>query len=193
MTKSACWVDIQLSLFSCRAGPGTCHECECRLCALCLSDRWVTAGISRPGCRDLCTEIPHHHCSLDNLYMLILMMVFGLNYSWLVVCLVSGEVFLWGSNKHGQLCRKETFLPFPTPVDQSLLNRERVSAVHSGWTHLIAQTGTDANTVSVCVSWIFGIFEWIPVIDKIIIATTKTSLYFIIWLWIVVIISVFGV
>ncbi|XP_053092992.1 secretion-regulating guanine nucleotide exchange factor isoform X3 [Pangasianodon hypophthalmus] len=53
---------------------------------------------------------------------------------------VSGEVFLWGSNKHGQLCRKETFLPLPTALDRSLLNGERVSAIHSGWTHLIAQT-----------------------------------------------------
>ncbi|KAK3558768.1 hypothetical protein QTP86_028769 [Hemibagrus guttatus] len=53
---------------------------------------------------------------------------------------VSGKVFLWGSNKHGQLCRKETFLPLPTALDLSLLNGERVSAIHSGWTHLIAQT-----------------------------------------------------
>ncbi|KAG7324159.1 hypothetical protein KOW79_012175 [Hemibagrus wyckioides] len=53
---------------------------------------------------------------------------------------VSGEVFLWGSNKHGQLCGKETFLPLPTALDSSLLNGERVAAIHSGWTHLIAQT-----------------------------------------------------
>ncbi|KAF4081527.1 hypothetical protein AMELA_G00162370 [Ameiurus melas] len=53
---------------------------------------------------------------------------------------VSGDLFLWGSNKHGQLCRKETFLPLPTALDRSLLNGESVSAVHSGWTHLIAQT-----------------------------------------------------
>ncbi|KAM9495679.1 secretion-regulating guanine nucleotide exchange factor isoform 2-T2 [Clarias gariepinus] len=53
---------------------------------------------------------------------------------------VPGEVFLWGSNKHGQLCRKEKFLPLPTALDRSLLNRESVSAIHSGWTHLIAQT-----------------------------------------------------
>ncbi|KAI5614853.1 secretion-regulating guanine nucleotide exchange factor, partial [Silurus asotus] len=57
----------------------------------------------------------------------------------------SGQVFLWGSNKHGQLCRKETFLPLPTALDQSLLNGERVLALHSGWTHLIAQT--DAKRV----------------------------------------------
>ncbi|TSK13453.1 Secretion-regulating guanine nucleotide exchange factor [Bagarius yarrelli] len=53
---------------------------------------------------------------------------------------VSGEVFLWGSNKHGQLCRNETFLPLPTVLELSLLNGEKVSAIHSGWTHLIAQT-----------------------------------------------------
>ncbi|KAK2834717.1 hypothetical protein Q7C36_015418 [Tachysurus vachellii] len=53
---------------------------------------------------------------------------------------VSGELFLWGSNKHGQLCRKDTFLPLPTALDPSLLNGERVLSIHSGWTHLIAQT-----------------------------------------------------
>uniref|UniRef100_A0A3B1J6S1 Secretion regulating guanine nucleotide exchange factor n=1 Tax=Astyanax mexicanus TaxID=7994 RepID=A0A3B1J6S1_ASTMX len=57
------------------------------------------------------------------------------------VCLTeTGDVFLWGSNKHGQLCSKHSFLPFPSALDRSLLNGERVSAVCSGWTHVIAQT-----------------------------------------------------
>ncbi|XP_036432335.1 secretion-regulating guanine nucleotide exchange factor isoform X2 [Colossoma macropomum] len=60
------------------------------------------------------------------------------------VCLtVAGDVFLWGSNKYGQLCSKESFLPLPTALDRSLLNGERVCAIHSGWTHLIAQTETE--------------------------------------------------
>lgn len=73
--------------------------------------------------------------------------MFGFQNSWVVVCLVHGDVFLWGSNKHGQLCRKETFLPLPTALDRSLLNGESVSAIHSGWTHVIAQTGMNANSV----------------------------------------------
>ncbi|XP_072528394.1 secretion-regulating guanine nucleotide exchange factor [Salminus brasiliensis] len=57
------------------------------------------------------------------------------------VCLTAtGDLFLWGSNKHGQLCSKESFLPLPSALDRSLLNGESVSAVYSGWTHLIAQT-----------------------------------------------------
>ncbi|XP_026877239.1 secretion-regulating guanine nucleotide exchange factor isoform X2 [Electrophorus electricus] len=57
------------------------------------------------------------------------------------VCLtVSGAVFLWGCNKHGQLCSTESFLALPTLLDQSLVNGEKVSAIYSGWTHLVAQT-----------------------------------------------------
>ncbi|XP_066522905.1 secretion-regulating guanine nucleotide exchange factor isoform X2 [Hoplias malabaricus] len=55
---------------------------------------------------------------------------------------VDGDVFLWGSNKYGQLCTKKPFLPIPTALDRTLLQGERVSAVHSGWTHLIALTET---------------------------------------------------
>ncbi|XP_017562150.1 secretion-regulating guanine nucleotide exchange factor isoform X1 [Pygocentrus nattereri] len=55
---------------------------------------------------------------------------------------VAGDIFLWGSNKYGQLCNKESFLPLPTALDGSLLKGERVCAIHSGWTHLIAQTET---------------------------------------------------
>ncbi|KAA0724600.1 Secretion-regulating guanine nucleotide exchange factor [Triplophysa tibetana] len=57
------------------------------------------------------------------------------------VCLtVTGDVFLWGSNKHGQLVSDSPFLPLPVALDRSLLQRERVTDVHSGWTHVIAQT-----------------------------------------------------
>lgn len=79
---------------------------------------------------------------------------------------MSGEVFLWGSNKHGQLCGKETFLPQPTALDRSLLNGERVSALHSGWTHLIAQTGRNENVVVAHTQSVIEIsshlIAWIP-------------------------------
>ncbi|XP_036068231.1 secretion-regulating guanine nucleotide exchange factor isoform X2 [Oryzias melastigma] len=57
------------------------------------------------------------------------------------VCLTEeGELFLWGSNKHGQLGTSESFLPSPSPLRRSLLNGEKVSNVWSGWSHIIAQT-----------------------------------------------------
>ncbi|XP_016099493.1 secretion-regulating guanine nucleotide exchange factor, partial [Sinocyclocheilus grahami] len=57
------------------------------------------------------------------------------------ICLtVKGDVFLWGSNKHGQLVSESLFLPLPVALDRSLLQDERVTDVHSGWTHLVAKT-----------------------------------------------------
>ncbi|XP_048013843.1 secretion-regulating guanine nucleotide exchange factor isoform X1 [Megalobrama amblycephala] len=57
------------------------------------------------------------------------------------ICLtVKGDVFLWGSNKHGQLVSESLFLPLPVALDRSLLQGERVTDVHSGWTHLVAKT-----------------------------------------------------
>uniref|UniRef100_A0A8C1LJA0 Secretion regulating guanine nucleotide exchange factor n=1 Tax=Cyprinus carpio TaxID=7962 RepID=A0A8C1LJA0_CYPCA len=57
------------------------------------------------------------------------------------ICLtVKGDVFLWGSNKHGQLVSESHFLPLPVALDRSLLQGERVIDVHSGWTHLVAIT-----------------------------------------------------
>ncbi|KAL6106628.1 sergef [Pungitius sinensis] len=57
------------------------------------------------------------------------------------VCLTGdGDLFLWGSNKRGQLTATEPFLSTPTPVKRSLLGDEKVTAVWSGWTHVVAQT-----------------------------------------------------
>ncbi|XP_073687670.1 secretion-regulating guanine nucleotide exchange factor [Garra rufa] len=57
------------------------------------------------------------------------------------ICLtVKGDVFLWGSNKHGQLVSESLFLPLPAALDRSLLQGERVTDVQSGWTHLVAKT-----------------------------------------------------
>ncbi|XP_016519904.1 secretion-regulating guanine nucleotide exchange factor isoform X3 [Poecilia formosa] len=57
------------------------------------------------------------------------------------VCLTEeGELFLWGSNKHGQLATAEPFLPSPSLLNRSLLKGEKVMGVCSGWTHVVAQT-----------------------------------------------------
>lgn len=52
-----------------------------------------------------------------------------------------GDLFVWGSNKHGQLISRELFLSSATPVKRSLLGGENVRHVWSGWTHIVAQTG----------------------------------------------------
>ncbi|KAM9376473.1 secretion-regulating guanine nucleotide exchange factor [Pholidichthys leucotaenia] len=51
-----------------------------------------------------------------------------------------GDLFLWGSNKHGQLTTADPFLCSPTLLKRSLLNGEKVLNVWSGWTHIVAQT-----------------------------------------------------
>ncbi|XP_078139294.1 secretion-regulating guanine nucleotide exchange factor isoform X2 [Centroberyx gerrardi] len=57
------------------------------------------------------------------------------------VCLTGGgDLFLWGSNKHGQLTATESFSPSPTLLKRSLLDGERVTHVWSGWTHIVAKT-----------------------------------------------------
>ncbi|XP_035762979.1 secretion-regulating guanine nucleotide exchange factor isoform X3 [Neolamprologus brichardi] len=57
------------------------------------------------------------------------------------VCLTGdGDLFLWGSNKHGQLTTTEPFLSSPTLLKRSLLDGEKVINVWSGWTHNVAQT-----------------------------------------------------
>ncbi|XP_022611708.1 secretion-regulating guanine nucleotide exchange factor isoform X1 [Seriola dumerili] len=57
------------------------------------------------------------------------------------VCLTEdGDLFLWGSNKHGQLTTTEPFLSSPTLLKRSLLDGEKVINLWSGWTHIVAQT-----------------------------------------------------
>uniref|UniRef100_A0AAQ5XXA9 RCC1-like domain-containing protein n=1 Tax=Amphiprion ocellaris TaxID=80972 RepID=A0AAQ5XXA9_AMPOC len=56
------------------------------------------------------------------------------------VCLTDGDLFLWGSNKHGQLTTTECFLSSATLLRRSLLDGEKIINVWSGWTHTIAQT-----------------------------------------------------
>ncbi|NXI48542.1 SRGEF factor, partial [Galbula dea] len=53
-----------------------------------------------------------------------------------------GHLYVWGSNKHGQLVSKETFLAEPKKIETHFFSQEKIEAVWSGWTHLVAQTET---------------------------------------------------
>ncbi|XP_016080639.1 PREDICTED: secretion-regulating guanine nucleotide exchange factor isoform X2 [Miniopterus natalensis] len=54
----------------------------------------------------------------------------------------AGELYVWGSNKHGQLASQAAFLPMPQKIEAHCFQKEKVTAVWSGWTHLVAQTET---------------------------------------------------
>ncbi|XP_054555372.1 secretion-regulating guanine nucleotide exchange factor isoform X4 [Talpa occidentalis] len=54
----------------------------------------------------------------------------------------SGELYVWGSNKHGQLASQAAFLPMPQKIEAQSFQNEKVTGVWSGWTHLVAQTET---------------------------------------------------
>ncbi|XP_074131331.1 secretion-regulating guanine nucleotide exchange factor isoform X1 [Sminthopsis crassicaudata] len=53
-----------------------------------------------------------------------------------------GELYVWGSNKHGQLLSPAAFLPTPQKIEAHCFQNEKVTMVWSGWTHLVAQTET---------------------------------------------------
>ncbi|NXE52414.1 SRGEF factor, partial [Casuarius casuarius] len=53
-----------------------------------------------------------------------------------------GCLYVWGSNKHGQLVSKEIFLVEPKKIEAHFFSHEKIGAVWSGWTHLVAQTET---------------------------------------------------
>ncbi|XP_072649972.1 LOW QUALITY PROTEIN: secretion-regulating guanine nucleotide exchange factor [Canis lupus baileyi] len=54
----------------------------------------------------------------------------------------AGELYVWGSNKHGQLASLAAFLPKPQKIEAHCFQNEKVTFVWSGWTHLVAQTET---------------------------------------------------
>ncbi|XP_027276339.1 secretion-regulating guanine nucleotide exchange factor isoform X4 [Cricetulus griseus] len=54
----------------------------------------------------------------------------------------TGELYVWGRNKHGQLASLAAFLLLPQRIDARCFQDEKVTAVWSGWTHLVAQTET---------------------------------------------------
>ncbi|XP_071283950.1 secretion-regulating guanine nucleotide exchange factor [Agelaius tricolor] len=51
-----------------------------------------------------------------------------------------GHLYVWGSNKHGQLVSRNIFLAEPKKIDTQCFSHERIGAVWSGWTHLVART-----------------------------------------------------
>ncbi|NXC19773.1 SRGEF factor, partial [Corythaeola cristata] len=53
-----------------------------------------------------------------------------------------GHLYVWGSNKHGQLVSKDIFLVEPKKIETRFFSHEKIGAVWSGWTHLVAQTET---------------------------------------------------
>uniref|UniRef100_A0A663M5H4 Secretion regulating guanine nucleotide exchange factor n=1 Tax=Athene cunicularia TaxID=194338 RepID=A0A663M5H4_ATHCN len=53
-----------------------------------------------------------------------------------------GHLYVWGSNKHGQLASKEIFLAEPKKIETQFFSCEKVGAVWCGWTHLVARTET---------------------------------------------------
>ncbi|NXQ97782.1 SRGEF factor, partial [Sagittarius serpentarius] len=53
-----------------------------------------------------------------------------------------GHLYVWGSNRHGQLVSKEIFLAEPKKIETHFFSHEKIGAVWSGWTHLVAQTET---------------------------------------------------
>uniref|UniRef100_A0AAA9TJ28 Secretion-regulating guanine nucleotide exchange factor n=1 Tax=Bos taurus TaxID=9913 RepID=A0AAA9TJ28_BOVIN len=53
----------------------------------------------------------------------------------------AGELYVWGSNKHGQLASQAAFLLLPQRIEARCFQNEKIAAVWSGWTHLVAQTG----------------------------------------------------
>uniref|UniRef100_A0A8C6N3E8 Secretion regulating guanine nucleotide exchange factor n=1 Tax=Mus spicilegus TaxID=10103 RepID=A0A8C6N3E8_MUSSI len=54
----------------------------------------------------------------------------------------TGELYVWGRNKHGQLASRAVFLPLPQRIEAHCFQDEKVTAVWSGWTHLVAKTET---------------------------------------------------
>ncbi|XP_036620996.1 secretion-regulating guanine nucleotide exchange factor [Trichosurus vulpecula] len=53
-----------------------------------------------------------------------------------------GDLYVWGSNKHGQLVSPAAFLPTPQKIEATCFQNEKVTMVWSGWTHLVARTET---------------------------------------------------
>ena len=56
----------------------------------------------------------------------------------------AGELYVWGSNKHEQLASQAAFLLLPQRIEARCFQNEKIAAVWSGLTHLVAQTGERA-------------------------------------------------
>ncbi|XP_039609252.1 secretion-regulating guanine nucleotide exchange factor isoform X2 [Polypterus senegalus] len=51
-----------------------------------------------------------------------------------------GWLFVWGSNKYGQLLSSDDFLPLPFFIQPHHFEGEKITLVRSGWTHIVART-----------------------------------------------------
>ncbi|KAK7892117.1 hypothetical protein WMY93_024080 [Mugilogobius chulae] len=52
----------------------------------------------------------------------------------------NGDLFMWGSNKHGQLMSSDPFVSSPISLKRCLLGGEKIIYAWSGWTHNVIQT-----------------------------------------------------
>lgn len=80
--------------------------------------------------------------SWDGAYILWCSIYISLSTNFTSLLIVDeGHLYAWGSNKHGQLVSKEVFLAEPKKIETRFFSHEKIGAVWSGWTHLVAQTG----------------------------------------------------
>ena len=55
----------------------------------------------------------------------------------------TGQLWIWGDNKYGQQAKAPSVPSQPTPelLPADLFDGQKVTEVHSGWSHIIAKTG----------------------------------------------------
>ncbi|KAG2462123.1 SRGEF factor, partial [Polypterus senegalus] len=77
-----------------------------------------------------------------------------------------GWLFVWGSNKYGQLLSSDDFLPLPFFIQPHHFEGEKITLVRSGWTHIVARTGNVKLFVLICLQknafltiylWVYGL------------------------------------
>ena len=62
----------------------------------------------------------------------------------------TGQLIVWGDNKHGQLAMDPDLKPVqhePVIVPEHLFEKEKIVQVYSGWTHMLALTGDGSNFI----------------------------------------------
>lgn len=129
----------------CRSEPEDVPCGGCWLDALCVSDRYDGQTDTSLCCNGVAFDHPDFYKHRHSILELATVSVRHIPHVvMLLLSLENGDLFLWGSNKHGQCLSSEPFLSSPSPVKRSLLGGEAVLHVWSGWTHIVAQTGEAA-------------------------------------------------
>ncbi|XP_053576635.1 secretion-regulating guanine nucleotide exchange factor isoform X2 [Bombina bombina] len=59
-----------------------------------------------------------------------------------VALMDSGELYVWGNNKYRQLLQNNLYIIEPHKITNHFFSGERIENIWSGWTHLVAQSGT---------------------------------------------------